>query len=215
MPPAKIAVGGKLFGGRDSLTIVQIIRGHDMSDERGRAEREAVERFVCQGTEETFRSLFDALYKRLFRYFLLRGTSIEGGEELAQDVLFAVYRQVRALRDPKSFYGWLFRIARNCLLQYRDKQQRDLSTVPFEAVEDMAGPNNSEECLQVRMELDACFLMMASDERQIMLLRYVEGLSYTEIATALDMPLGTVKWKIFHVRSKCAAMVRGLAGVEV
>jgi len=206
-------MGGKLFGSSGSLTVIEIIRGQDMRDERGRAEREAVERFVCHGTEETFRSLFDALYKRLFRYFLLRGTSIEGGEELAQDVLFAVYRQVGALRDPGSFYGWLFRIARNYLLQYRDKQQRGISTVPFEAAQDVPEPNGSEEWLRARMDLDACFLMMASDERQIILLRYVEGLSYAEIAEALEMPLGTVKWKIFHVRSKCAAMVRRPAGV--
>ncbi len=49
------------------------------------------------------------------------------------------------------------------------------------------------------------------DERQVMMLRYIEDLGYQEIATALGIPLGTVKWKIFHAKEK----LRQALGAEV
>jgi RNA polymerase sigma-70 factor (ECF subfamily) len=56
-------------------------------------------------------------------------------------------------------------------------------------------------------------VQLTGEERELVALRYVEGLSYAEIAEALGVPVGTVKWRMFHIKSKCAAMARAGGGV--
>jgi RNA polymerase sigma-70 factor, ECF subfamily len=187
-----------------------------MSVACGRSEQGVIEQFVHARTEEAFGAVFEILYRRLIRYFLLRGTDLESGKELAQDVLFAVYRRIGTLRDPSLFYGWFFKIARNCLLQHREKRQRDVDVVSFEALDGMGVHGRDPETrLHARIDLESYFVLLSSEEQQIVVLRYAEGLSYAEIAETLRLPLGTVKWKIFNIRCKCATVARRTPGVPL
>ena len=96
-------------------------------------ESQAVADFLLCRTEQSFAALFEILYPKVLRYFILRGASDSVAEELAQDVLTAVYRHSAALRDRQLFFGWLFRIARNQLLQHvRKHHRKDADTIAIE-----------------------------------------------------------------------------------
>jgi RNA polymerase sigma factor (sigma-70 family) len=173
-------------------------------------ESHAVNDFLLDRTEQSFATLFEILYPKVLRYFLLRGVPDTVAEELAQDVLTAVYRHSAALRDRQTFFGWLFRIARNQLLQHvRRHHRKDADTV---AIDDLDA--QSAQQMQTENSAGGSFrewlAPLEPQERQIMLLRYIEELGYQEIATALNIPLGTVKWKIFRAKAKLSETLKGM-----
>ena len=76
-------------------------------------DRHAIENFLLTGAEEDFCALFEAVYPRVRRYFLLRGMEVGEAEELAQDVMVIVYQRAGEVREKEFFNGWLFKVAKN------------------------------------------------------------------------------------------------------
>lgn len=162
-------------------------------------EQQAIRSFLDDQTDEAFCALFAAVYPRVCRYFLVRNTDEMTAEELAQTVLFKVYQKVRELKDAALFQGWLFAIARNELLQYWRQQQARIETV---AIEPLVENFTIEPTGFQRAEFDEWLSFLEPNERELVLLRFVEGLTYEELTAALDIPLGTVESRLFSVRKK-------------
>lgn len=162
------------------------------------SERDVIERFLAQPDSQSYSALFRVLVSRVTGYFRARGCRPPVDEDLAQDVLLTVYLQSHQLRDWNLFHAWLFKIARNTLLQHRRKpelkeaEDMDLQAAP--AVDPLAG-----------MQMRQWLAVLNPEEREAMLLRYVEGLEYHEIASALEIPTGTAQWRVFQSRKKLAA----------
>jgi RNA polymerase sigma factor (sigma-70 family) len=173
------------------------------------SETQAVTDFLLARSEQSFAALFEILYPKVLRYFILRGAPDTVAEELAQDVLTAVYRHSAALRDRQLFFGWLFRIARNQLLQHvRKHHRKDADTVAIEDLDTQCvGKIQTQD--PAAGSLREWLAQLEPQERQIMMLRYIEELGYQEIATALNIPLGTVKWKIFRAKAKLSETLKG------
>lgn len=170
------------------------------------AEQELIAQFLTARTEEAFCALFEAVCVRVRRYFLLRGLDAATAEDLTQNVFVKVYAGAGELREAAAFYGWLFAIARNELVSYwRREQPRQAQT---ESLNEQA-PNR----LQIEPAATATLRMrdllnaLEPAERDLIVLRFVEGLSYEELAAALKLPLGTIKWRIFNARRKLAHVV--------
>ena len=172
-------------------------------------ERLAAEEFLATRSEESFIALFELVYPKVMCFFLVRGVQRTTAEELAQDVLTSVYRHASTLREPQFFFAWLFRIARNNLFQYLRKHRREKHTISIDEMDSDTSREIQVDGGAVNLELCDWLRCLESEERQIMMLRYVEELGYQEIATVLGIPLGTVKWKIFDAKSKLAGILKG------
>ena len=171
-------------------------------------ERQIIENFLTSRTEEAFGALFEVMCVRLHRYFLLRGLDRATAEELTQNVLLKVYRRSRELREAERFYGWLFTIARHEMVSYwRRKQARietvDLESLPHEALHHLT----SEPDLLSPLRLKEWLQQLEPAERDLVVLCFVEGLSYEELAEAFELPLGTIKWRVFNVRKKLSHII--------
>lgn len=175
------------------------------ADKKGR-EHEAVDVFLSAPSQENFKVLFELLYPTLVRYFVVRGSALSAAEEISQDVLMTIYQRVNSLRNKENFFGWLFKIARNRQLQYLRKHKHDIETVNLDAAEPRlcARYANGSPAME---EFRHWMVGLESLEQRVMMLRYIEELSYQEIATALDIPLGTVKWKIFSAKEKLTPLL--------
>ncbi len=170
-------------------------------------EKELVNHFLATRTEEAFCALFEALCVRLRRYFLLRGLTVATAEDLTQNVLVKVYRQAGELRDTEHFYGWLFATARHEMISYW-RRQSQLEKVETERLSQRhAGSLFTEPEVMPALHLMDLLKALEPAERDLVVLRFVEGLSYEELAVALKLPLGTVKWRIFNARKKLARML--------
>lgn len=166
-------------------------------------EQEAVEQFLSSRAEETFSILFRAMAPRLVCYFRARGCQLSLAEDLTQDVMLIVYNQSHTLRNRELFRPWLFKIAKNTLLQHLRREGRQVETIELDArlqesAKTSADPLTASHFAEWMASLDP-------NERELMMLRYVEGFEYHEIAAMLGLPIGTVQWKVFQSKRKLAA----------
>lgn len=130
----------------------------------------------------------------LVRYFSRR----HGVGELVHDLVQETFLQMaRGLRDGRQFRcarGYLFGIARH-LSQAAWTQRRTEVIVPFEpSANDAVAPAPDERVAAARETIAA----LSSIQREILDLRFSQGLSYAEIAEALEIPIGTVRSRLHH-----------------
>jgi RNA polymerase sigma-70 factor (ECF subfamily) len=135
-------------------------------------------------------------------FYRARRCDPQMAQDLAQEVMLKVYEQSSALRQREAFRGWLFRIVRNEWLQQLRRLGRTVPTVRLNVDEHENGGEVKDPLAGARFH--EWMQALEPDEREIMTFRYVDGLEYHEIAEALQMPTGTVQWKVFHSKKKLA-----------
>jgi RNA polymerase sigma-70 factor (ECF subfamily) len=149
-------------------------------------DKEYVER--CRdGHLDDFRLLVDRYQGPLFSFLAGRLRDHLQAEEAAQESFVRAFQSLRKLRKPESFYSWLLGIAgRVAKEQFRawERHQRDCEAVEFMTPD--AADHQSE------YPLEEAIAALPESHRQVIVMRYYEGRSCQEIATRLEMPLGTV-----------------------
>jgi len=174
-------------------------------------DRHSIENFLLTGADEDFCALFESVYPRVRRYFLLRGIEAGEAEELAQDVMVIIYQRAGAIREKEFFNGWLFKVAKNELARFWRQRQIRARIAEMEPLDDELA-----EQLMTEMEVagSSDFVEWVSylepAERDIIILRFVEELSYEELSVALGIPIGTVKWRLFNAKKKLAPIIKAL-----
>jgi RNA polymerase sigma-70 factor (ECF subfamily) len=171
-------------------------------------EKQVIEEFLATRNDEAFCALFEATCVRVRRYFLLRGLDAPTAEDMTQNVFVKVYRDAGQLREADRFYGWLFAVARNEMISYW-RREAGPEGVQFEPLaEQHAASLMTEPDILPSMRIKELLKALDPAERDLVVLRFVEGLSYEELAVALKLPLGTIKWRIFNARKKLSRIVR-------
>jgi RNA polymerase sigma-70 factor (ECF subfamily) len=171
-------------------------------------EKQAIELFLQMQTEEAFCALFESLYARVRRYLLLRGLETATAEELAQNVMFIVYQRAGEVREREFFRGWLFKVVKNELMRYWRHERARSEIAKFEPLsEELADQLSTEMYAARNLEFAEWMSYLEPAEREIVILRYVEGLSYEELAVALGIPIGTVKWRLFNAKKKLSPVL--------
>ena len=129
-------------------------------------------------------------------------------EDLAQNVLLVVFQRSGELREADLFPGWVFAIARNELLRSWRQSRARIQTVEFDSVE---MESNHHFHLEPPFMQDARFYewlkYLEPTERELVILRFVEELSYEDLALVFEVPLGTVKWRLFQVKKKLTKII--------
>jgi RNA polymerase sigma-70 factor (ECF subfamily) len=174
-------------------------------------DRLVIENFLLTGADEDFCALFEAVYPRLRRYFLLRGIEAGEAEELAQDVMVIVYQRAGEIREKEYFNGWLFKVAKNELARCWRRRRIRNRIAEIEPLEDeMAEQLMTETDVAGSSDFAEWVSYLEPAERDIVILRFVEELSYEELAVALGVPIGTVKWRLFNAKKKLAPIIKAL-----
>jgi RNA polymerase sigma-70 factor (ECF subfamily) len=149
-------------------------------------DQEYVER-CCDGHPEDFRVLVHRYQKPLFSYLAGRLQNHLQAEEATQESFVRAFLYLKKLRKPGSFYSWLLGIAgRVAQEQFRDLAKRQKDCEVTENIMADAADHGRE------YPLEEAIAALPESHRQVVVLRYYEGLSCQEVATRLDMPLGTV-----------------------
>lgn len=170
-----------------------------MSDESERLyERVLVVR--CQtGDHEAYRELFERFGPRL-RYFLRKLVArADRADDLVQEVWLDVFRQLPRLEDAGAFIPWIYRIARGkAALELRRNGQIEPAAAD---VTQIAAPEDepdfpAENAARIHAALDR----IAADQREVLVLRFLEDLSYEQIGRIVGCPLGTVRSRIHYAK---------------
>jgi RNA polymerase sigma-70 factor, ECF subfamily len=162
----------------------------------------------CQaGDERAFAALFDRFAGRTLRY--LRGLVGDAAEDVQQEVWLGVFRGIGALADPRAFRTWLYRATRHRAVDFlrRARRERELvAEVVAESAED-ASVAPDEDPLAALEPLDQSALhdalaALAPAQREVLVLRYQDGLSYAEIALVVGCSVGTVRSRLHHAKRR-------------
>jgi RNA polymerase sigma-70 factor (ECF subfamily) len=132
-------------------------------------------------------------------------------EDVAQEAFVKAYRAIGSFRGDSAFYTWLYRIAVNTARNTMASRQRrpldyeaDLSESEQSAVESRMRHGDTPEAAALTDEIhhtvNRAVEELPEDLRTAIILREIEGLSYEEIAAAMDCPVGTVRSRIFRAR---------------
>jgi RNA polymerase sigma-70 factor (ECF subfamily) len=167
-------------------------------------EKELIERYLSDRTGDTFEALFQTFCPRLVVYFRARGCDVGVAEDLAQNVMLNVYRHAAEVRDTSLFRAWMLRIAHNELVRHWERSGRQVKTVDLDACAGAVARQLSAPGHWNGVEFAESMAELVPQERQVILLRYVEQLEFREIATVLDIPVGTAQWRTFMARRKLA-----------
>ena len=175
-------------------------------------------RQVQHGDTDAFELLVEAYEKTVYNVALQMTGNREDAQDLTQEAFFKAYNSLSSFRGESKFSSWLYRIVSNLCLDFKRRQSRRPSsslTVEDDEGEtlqlDIADESQSPEVLLERkLTRDAVRRGLAElpdEQRQILLLREIQGLSYDEIAYAMGLEPGTVKSRIFRARKKLCAFL--------
>lgn len=172
-----------------------------------------LKRIANTADEAAFRELYQAYGPRVKAYMMRRGTDPATAEDLAQETLLTVWRRAALYAAEKgSVTTWVFTIARNLRIDRlrREVAWQELPQEFEEQASDTPAPDEAYAGQQsddaVRGALDA----LPVEQREVVVLAYMEGLSHSEISARLGIPVGTVKSRMRIAYQKVRDALEGL-----
>ena len=184
-------------------------------------DQQLVER-VQRGDKRAFDLLVSKYQRRLIRLVSRLVKDPSEAEDVAQDAFIRAYRALPNFRGDSAFYTWLYRIGLNTAKNHLVSQGRKAPTATEFSSEDAEQRNDGEllrdintpESLmmsrQVGEAVNSAMDALGDDLKTAITLREIEGLSYEEIASAMNCPVGTVRSRIFRARDAIAARLKPL-----
>lgn len=172
-----------------------------------------LQRIAERGDVEAFRKLFQTYAPRVKSYMMRQGADANTAEELAQETMLTVWRKASLYSiDKGSATTWIYTIARNLRI---DRLRREMTWVALPDGHDQqpstdALPDDvlSEEERRVRVQ--NALAGLPPDQLEVVSLSYIDGLSHSEIAERLGLPLGTVKSRMRLAYHKIRELVEDL-----
>ena len=136
----------------------------------------------------------------------------ERAEDVSQDAFLRAFHSLHKFRRDSSFRTWLLQIANNAALSElaRAERRRTADAQPDDPVDPDSSrqPVSALESRERRQRLELKLGLMRLEYRSLLVLRDLEGLSYTEIAEILAMPLGSVKGRLHRAREELIDLLR-------
>ena len=166
---------------------------------------------LIERTAQGDRAAFDELYRRFARPVLamaLRQLGDYGrAEDAAQETFAAIWRSARSYRPERGTpSAWLFTVARNAIID-RARQRVEPAVEAVDSPADEAGPAERAELSWLTWRVHSALERLPERERVVLELAYWSGLSQSEIASYLNVPLGTVKTRTRAGLARLAALL--------
>ncbi len=176
---------------------------------------------VRHGDDQAFGELYSRYGGRILSYVFGMLGDHGRAEDVAQEVFISALRRMRATDRPIAFKPWIYEIARNaCIDEFR--RTRRTQEVPLDSGDEAAGPERRLESrtgsphasLERRQQLDdlrGAFRGLSESHHKIIVLRELEGLSYTEIGERMGMTRPVVESTLFRARRRLGAEYEEIA----
>jgi len=175
------------------------------------ADRELVSRCLA-GDPDAERALYDAHVDRVYRLAFRMAGDSDLAADFTQDTFVRAFDRLEQYRGDSALSTWLHAIAVSVTLNGMRKVRR-MHTSTEELVDSPALATEVRELPpDLRMRLHAAIDALSAKLRPVFLMHDVEGYTHDEIATALSIPVGTSKARLFDARAKLRAALRQFAG---
>jgi RNA polymerase sigma-70 factor (ECF subfamily) len=157
-------------------------------------------RIASDRSSEAFSALFKDFRPRIKAFMMRQGADASLADELAQETLLTVWNKAALYsREKGSPTNWIFTIARNLRIDRlrRETPWQELTDHHAETVEaSTIAPDDAMSLTQRQQRVQAALATLPDEQREVLILAYVEALPHSEIARRLSLPLGTVKSRV-------------------
>lgn len=166
---------------------------------------------IVNGQVEAFNELYARYNKRLLYYFYrMLGNNQDLAQDFLQDIFFKLINKPELYNPERKFSTWIYSVAHNmCKNEYRSKDVRKVlvkSENPDLYSEPVTEVKNREQLIaEVFRELES----FDNNQKTAFLLKYREGFSIEEISETLELPVGTIKSRLFYTRKKLKEILMG------
>lgn len=170
-------------------------QSHDMETDEGVCAE------VQKGDSDRFGVLVERYEKKLLRYGRKFLANQEDREDIVQDVFISAYQNIQSFDLSQKFSPWIYRIAHNAFINSLKRKERspfalvDFDTVLLHATAEEPGRSEGE-LREMRDMIERGLDAIAPKYREVLILYYLEDMSYKEIAEILQVPTGTVGIRI-------------------
>jgi RNA polymerase sigma-70 factor (ECF subfamily) len=164
------------------------------------------------GFEQAFEALFlryrDRAYAIAFRVVGNAGDALD----VVQESFALVFRKLEGFRGGSLFSTWLFRIVVNCSIDHRRKRgsgaEPAAGDVDADVVDESPSPEDRAHSRELGSQVQAAISLLSPKLRAILALRYLEDMTYEELAATLGLSLGTVKSRLARAHLALQSVVR-------
>jgi len=151
---------------------------------------------VRAGEVDAFAEIIEHYQAAIIRYLYRLTGDYEMAKDLAQDTFIRAYKGILKTDAELSFKAWLYRIATNNARQHR-RRKRLLSFIPFNLKEqDIPDSVNQADCPGEMLAINEALLKIPEEQRTCLVLHFVEGFKYREIAETLDCSEEAVRKRV-------------------
>ena len=218
--------GGNLMAEKPNQPVNGLSNGLASGSAGNRALDQALVERAQQGDKKAFGMLVEKYHRKLGR---LLGRMIRDQaevEDVVQESFIKAYRALHNFRGDSAFYTWLYRIGINTAKNYlvsMGRRPQVMQEVEIEDVENfddggemrtMDTPETAMMTKQIAQTVNDTVASLPEELRTAITLREIEGLSYEEIATLMQCPIGTVRSRIFRARETISEKLRPLVDAK-
>jgi RNA polymerase sigma-70 factor (ECF subfamily) len=179
--------------------------------DRAAADRDLIRRYLA-GDVEAFDALMQAHEDRVFSICLRMLRNRDAALDATQDVFLTVFRKADRYKEQAAFSTWLYRVTVNACYDHLRRAKRK-RTDPLPEHLDPADPKSGDEigAIELRPEIERALGKIAPEFRAAAVLVDLEGMSLEDAADTLQIPIGTIKSRVFRARRQLAEELGNLA----
>ena len=173
----------------------------------------------CQlGKTESYRILVDKYKTRAYYAALLITGNRDDALDLSQEAFYKAFRAIRSFEPGRSFYTWFYKILKNlCINHYNRIKRRNIvfsdadeSQGPSLYLSSSANPAEVFEHNEIRDLVWEGLMKLKKEDREIIILKEFQEMSYKELSEVLGIPVGSVMSRLFYARKKLAKILEDL-----
>lgn len=187
-------------------------KNHTMADNKDIPGNEisdaAMMQLVAGGDKSAFVTLLRKYQGPLLNFFGRMGVYTGDGDDLVQETFIRLFNYRDRYKPTAKFTTFLYLLARQVQMDYYRKQQRRAGLVEALGNEPPPEEQNSAQNEDRKVYVNKALNTLSDEMRCVVVMNIYQGLKYAEIAEALDIPLGTVKTRMFHALQKLRKVIK-------
>jgi len=168
-----------------------------------------------QGELEAFEQLVEKYKRKAYFIALSFVGSQEDALDISQDSFVKAFRSLKRFKEEFSFFPWFYTIIKhNCLNHLRRVRRRDETSLDelqesgFQILDSKEPPDEAADRTELHEKVRNAIGLLSVEHREIIMLRHFQGMSYKEIAAALECPQGTVMSRLHAARQSLKLLLQ-------
>jgi len=169
---------------------------------------------TLQGNPDAFATLVERYDRAVYHLAYRTLRDVEEARDATQEAFFKAFRSLRTFKPGAKFSTWIFAIAYHACCDRLNRQKRYASDEMPDFADAAPGPEQQAVALDEAGRLRAAIDALPEKYRTVVTLFHLQGRQYEEIASVLNLPLGTVKTHLFRAKEQLRRLLDGMGVTE-